>query len=252
MRTIARFAALLGAGLLIAGTGAGSAGAAPSPIDAAISDPGRPATDLTLDGARKPAELLAFVGLKPGDTVVDIFPGPYWDRLFSKAVGPSGHVIAFQSVEMAKAETMALPPEGSAPLAGYPNVIAQSGPINGFALAAPADVIWMRQNYHDLYDPFMGPADVPAFNKAVFKALKSGGLYVIIDHSAPDGSGLAATNTTHRIDAAVVKADMAAAGFVFAGESNVLRNPADARDKLVFDTSIRGKTDQFVYLFRKP
>jgi predicted methyltransferase len=98
----------------------------------------------------------------------------------------------------------------------------------------------------------MGKVDVPAFNRSVFAALKSGGLFVIIDHSAPDGSDLAATNTTHRIDAARVKADMAAAGFVFAGESDVLRNRADSRRDMVFKPSIRGKTDQFVYLFRKP
>jgi predicted methyltransferase len=153
---------------------------------------------------------------------------------------------------MAKAEEEKLPADGSNPIPGYPNVIAASGPINAFATANPVDVVWMRQNYHDLYDPFMGPADVPGFNKAVFKSLKHGGRYVIIDHSAPDGSGLADVNTTHRIDAAVVKTDMAAAGFIFVGESNALRNPADARDKLVFDKAIRGKTDQFVYVFRKP
>jgi predicted methyltransferase len=131
-------------------------------------------------------------------------------------------------------------------------VTALVAPANSFAVPAAADVVWIRQNYHDLYDKFMGPADVPAFNKAVFKALKPGGVYVIIDHSAPDGSGLSATDTTHRIDAAVVKKDMAAAGFLFVGESDVLRNPADTRDKLVFAKEIRGKTDQFVYLFRKP
>jgi predicted methyltransferase len=98
----------------------------------------------------------------------------------------------------------------------------------------------------------MAPTDVPTFDKAVFKALKKGGYFVVIDHSAPDGSGLADTNTTHRIDAAVVKKDMEAAGFVFVGESSALRNPADPRDKLVFDPSIRGKTDQFIYLFQKP
>ena len=131
-------------------------------------------------------------------------------------------------------------------------IVAMSGPINGFSTPGPVDVVWMRQNYHDLYDPFMGPADVPGVNRAVFNALKPGGVYVIIDQSAPDGSGLAGANTTHRIDAAVVKKDMAAAGFIFVGESNVLRNPADTRDKLVFDKAIRGKTDQFVYLVRKP
>ncbi len=249
---LANVAGAIAAGLwLTASCAALAADMSPS-VMAAIADPARTAAETALDAGRKPAELISFMGLKPGMSIVDIFPGPYWDRMFSTVVGPKGSVIAFQSVEMAKAENDALPPDGSAPMAGHPNLTALSGPINGFAVSKPVDVVWMRQNYHDLYDPFMGPADVPAFNKAVFKALKPGGAYVVIDHSAPDGSGLAATNTTHRIDAAVVKKDMAAAGFVFAGESDALRNPADARDKLVFDKAIRGHTDQFVYLFRKP
>jgi len=243
----------LAAGLLAtAAAGLANAQDIPPNVAAAVADPGRPADDVTLDATRKPAELIAFIGLKPGMTIVDVFPGPYWDRLFSKVVGPKGSVIAFQSVEMGKAEHATIPPEGTAFMPGYPNVIARSGPINTFSTAHPVDIVWIRQNYHDLYDPFMGPADVPAFNKAVLKALKAGGRYVIVDHSAPDGSGLADTNTTHRIDAAVVKKDMAAAGFAFVGESDVLRNPADTRDKLVFDPSVRGKTDQFVFLFRKP
>jgi len=246
-------AGALAAGLLMASV-AGAAGAAevPGSVTAAITDPRRPAAETALDAARKPAELLTFIGLKPGQTVVDIFPGPYWDHLFSKVVGSSGSVIAFQSTEMAKAENIALSANGAASEPAYANITAQSGPINAFSTVQLVDVVWMRQNYHDLYDPFMGPADVPAVNKAIFNTLRHGGLYVIIDHSAPDGSGLAATNTTHRIDAAVVKKDLVAAGFVFVGESNVLRNPADPRDALVFDASIRGKTDQFVYLFRKP
>jgi predicted methyltransferase len=246
------FAGALAAGLLIT-IAARAAGAADTgAVASAIADPGRPAADAALDAARKPAELLAAIGLKAGDRVVDIWPGAYWDRLFSKAVGPSGHVYMFWPLEAAKAEKVTVPPEGSAPLPGYPNVTVFSAPVNAFKPPEPVDMVWIRQNYHDLYDPFMGAVDVAAFDKSVFEALKSGGVFVVIDHSAPDGSGLAATNTTHRIDAARVKADMAAAGFVFAGESDALRNPADPRDKLVFDPSIRGKTDQFVYLFRKP
>jgi predicted methyltransferase len=226
--------------------------APPAAVMAAVADPGRPASDKALDSARKPAELMAFAGIKPGATVVDIFPGAYWDRLFAKVVGPKGTVIAYESLEMAKAEKETLAPDGSAPLPGYPNVLAFSGPINSFKVMKPADVVWMRQNYHDLYDPFMGPADVAGLNRAVFNALKPGGVYVIVDHAAPSGSGIADTDTTHRIDPAVVKKDMAAAGFEFVGESDALRNPADTHTKLVFDDSIRGKTDQFVYVFRKP
>jgi predicted methyltransferase len=240
------------AGILVAASGAALAADVPSNVAAAVADSGRPAADTALDAARKPAEILTFVGLKPGMKVVDVIPGPYWDRMFSKAVGPSGHVYMFLPLEIAKAEKIPVPPNGSAPFPNYPNVTVNAAPVNSFSTSEPVDVVWIRQNYHDLYDPFMGPADVPAFNKAVFNALKPGGVFVIIDHSAPDGSGLADTNTTHRIDAAVVKKDMAAAGFQFVGESNVLRNPADARDKLVFDPAIRGKTDQFAYVFRKP
>ena len=226
--------------------------AASPAVDAAIADPGRPAKDTALDAERKPAEILTFINLKPGATIVDVVPGAYWDRLFAKVVGPVGHVYDFMPDELAKAEHKPLPVAGSAPIADLPNVTAYSAPTNSFAVPTPADIVWIRQNYHDIYDPFMAPADVPTFDKAVFKALKKGGYFVVIDHSAPDGSGLTDTNTTHRIDAAVVKKDMAAAGFVFVGESGALRNPADPRDKLVFDPSIRGKTAQFIYLFKKP
>ena len=98
----------------------------------------------------------------------------------------------------------------------------------------------------------MGPADVPAFNRAVFAALRPGGVYVILDHAAAAGSGLSATETLHRIDPAAVKADMKAAGFVFDGESAILANAADPHTKMVFDPSIRGHTDQFLLRFKKP
>jgi predicted methyltransferase len=221
-------------------------------IAQALSDPSRPAKEQALDAQRRPAEIMAFINLHAGQTIVDVWPGVYWDRLFSDVVGPTGEVIAWWPVEAAKAEKVPLPADGSHPIADHPNVVALSGPVDAFTTPKPVDIVWIRQNYHDLYDKFMGPADVAGFNKAVFHALKSGGLYVVIDHSAPNGSGLADTDTTHRIDAAVVKKDMAAAGFTFVGESDVLRNPADDREKVVFEPAIRGKTDQFIYVFAKP
>jgi predicted methyltransferase len=219
---------------------------------AIVADPARPEGDRAMDASRHPAELLAFLHIRPGDTVADIWPGDYWDRLFADAVGPKGKVYAVHLAEADIAEHHVTPPDGSMPLPGRPNVTAVVAHANTLTLPTRADVIWIRQNYHDLYDPFMGPADVPAFNKAVYRALKPGGRFVVIDHAAPDGSKLEATNTTHRIDAAVVKSDMAAAGFKFVGESPVLRNPDDPRTKLVFDASIRGHTDQFVYVFQRP
>ena len=219
---------------------------------AAMVDPNRPAADLTLDASRHPADILAFLKIRKGDTVADVWPGDYWDRLFAHAVGPKGTVYAAHLAEADKAEKQTTPPAGSKPLADQPNVVVAVTTANTFALPKKADLIWMRQSYHDLYDPFMGPSDVPVFNKAVYRALKPGGRFVVIDHVAPAGSKLAATNTTHRIDPDVVKADMAAAGFKFAGESQVLRNPADPHTGGVFDAAIRGHTDQFIYVFRRP
>jgi len=233
---------------------AASAIAAPKQSDVAaiVADPTRPAADRALDAERHPAELLAFLHIRKGQTVADVWPGDYWDRLFADAVGPKGKVYAVHLIEADQGEHHPTPPDGSMPLPDHPNVISVAAHTNAFAIPTKADVIWMRQNYHDLYDKFVGPADVPAFNKGVYQALKPGGRFVVIDHSAPDGSGIASTDTTHRIDAAVVKKDMAAAGFKFVGESNVLRNPADDRTLLVFNPKVRGHTDQFVYVFQRP
>ena len=114
------------------------------------------------------------------------------------------------------------------------------------------DLVFTAQNYHDMHDKFMGPANLSVVNRQIFKALKPGGVYLVIDHAADAGSGLRDTETLHRIDPAVVKAEVTAAGFIFEGESRVLRNSADPRRANVYDPGIRGKTDQFVYKFRKP
>jgi predicted methyltransferase len=98
----------------------------------------------------------------------------------------------------------------------------------------------------------MGPADVAAFNRQVYAALKPGGVYVVLDHAAAAGSGIGATETLHRIDPARVKSDILAAGFKLDGESKILANPADDHSKNVFTPEIRGHTDQFLMRFRKP
>jgi predicted methyltransferase len=246
--TLAGVAALL----LTAAAAHASAPKADIAAAVAVADTTRPDKDRALDATRKPAEILTAIGIRQGQTVADVWPGAYWDRLFADAVGPKGKVYAVHLTEADKAEHETTPVAGSAPYPEHPNITVVATTANTLTLPTKADVVWIRQNYHDLYDKFMGPSDVPAFNKAVFAALKPGGLFVVIDHSAPDGSGLASTDTTHRIDAARVKTDMAAAGFVFVRESDALRNPADPRTKLVFDPSVKGHTDQFVYVFRRP
>jgi predicted methyltransferase len=122
--------------------------------------------------------------------------------------------------------------------------------LASFKVPAPADVVWTSENYHDFHN---GPtANIPGLNKAVFAALKPGGVYYIEDHAAAKGAGTTTTSTLHRIEAAAAIKEAEAAGFKLDGQSNLLANPADTHDKPVFDPSIRGKTDKFALRFKKP
>ncbi len=252
----------LATAVLIATMGAYAASAAVTPsstlsVQAALNDPTRPEKDTKQDVSRKPADMIAFSGIKSGDVVVDVWPGGgYWSRLFSKVVGPTGKVYAyvpaeitgFKSDPMGIAKVMAAEP-------GRGNIEVVSDP-----LASPpppefmnaANVVWTFENYHDFHDSFMKGADVDAFNRAVFQILKPGGVYVIIDHAAEAGSGLKHTEDLHRIDPAALRAEVQKAGFVFDGESKVLADPSDPHTALVFDPKVRGKTDRFAYRFMKP
>jgi predicted methyltransferase len=221
-------------------------------IAKAVADPLRPDAARALDAERKPAEVLAFAGVKAGDKVADVMPGAgYFTLLFSDVAGPKGHVYAVVPNEILKFGPRAT--DGINALAAQKkNVSLVTVPINDFKVDEKLDLVWTSQNYHDFHDKFMGPADVAKVNKAIFDALKPGGVYLVLDHAAEAGSGLRDTDTLHRIDPAAVKAEVTAAGFVFAGESKVLVNPADAHDKNVFDGAIRHHTDQFIYKFVKP
>jgi len=203
----------------------------------------------TLDPAWKVPEVIAFIGLKKGDKVADIIGGRLTGAL-AQAVGPSGKVYAVETAEIVKRHPQILD-RMKALAAQSPNVVVSDDPVAS-ALPPGLDAVFIRQNYHDLYDKFMGPADVPAFNKAVFAALKPGGVYVVLDHAAAADSGISATDTLHRIDPARVKADVLAAGFKLDAESSLLANKDDDHTKNVFDPSVRGHTDQFLYRFKKP
>lgn len=223
-------------------------------IAAAVANPVRPAEDHERDALRKPAETLDWAGVKPGMRIMDLAPGGgYFTRILSHAVGEGGHVFAMQPTEAVAAfpqyremiEKMAAEP-------GYDNVSVLFQPVAGFDAGESLDMVFTALNYHDFHADFMGDADGPQVNAAVFAALKPGGLYVIIDHHATAGSGLADVNRLHRIDIEQVKREVLAAGFVLDGESDLLAHPDDPRTALVFNPTVRGRTDQFMLRFRKP
>lgn len=215
----------------------------------ALADPAR-ADQQTDDARRKAAALATFSGVKPGDVVVDYLPGAgYWTRIFTGLVGRKGHVYAIWPASGAKYAEKSLP---ALQARGLPNVTAEVQATNLPTAPKPVNVFWTVQNYHDVANNGGGEAALRAFDAAVFAILKRGGTYVVVDHADAPGTGLAGTETRHRIDPAVVKTQVEAAGFKFVGESLALQNPQDDHSKGVFDTAIRGKTDQFVYKFRKP
>lgn len=227
--------------------------ALPANIAAALSDPSRPAADMVRDKDRHPGEVLAFAGVKSGAKVADLIPGGgYFTRILSKAVGPKGKVYAYVPDELTKLAKREPAVNAIARDPAYSNVKVILNTLPNFGAPEKLDLVFTAQNYHDMHNKFMGPADLGAVNRQVFRALKPGGVYLVLDHVANAGSGLRDTETLHRIDPAVVKAEVMAAGFVFEGETRVLRNPADPRAANVYDAGIRGKTDQFVYKFRKP
>jgi predicted methyltransferase len=252
-----RYSLVLGAAMTAALTltATGSiAKSIPSNIAAAVADSNRPDADKQRDANRRPAETLAFTGVKPGAQIGEIFPGSgYFTRIFSKAVGPKGHVYGLVPERPADAPAdlpdFAAKVKAIAADPNYANVSVVVQPLSKLAPPAPVDLMWISQNYHDLHN--VPGLDVAAFNKLMFASLKPGGIYLVLDHVALPGSGARDTKTLHRIDPETVKSEVLAAGFKLVGSSDVVSH-SDTHTLKVFDPAIRGKTDQFILKFRKP
>jgi predicted methyltransferase len=242
--------------LLVTGAGlAATSAAVPAFLAAAIANPSRPAEDVARDADRKPAETLTFTGVAPGEQIAELLPGGgYFTRIMAKAVGANGHVYAL--VPARQPDDPPNTPDFSARVKAiaadpaYPNVSVVVEPFGQLKTPVPVDLVWTSQNYHDLHN--LPGLDLGVFNQMVFEALKPGGTYLILDHATEPGVGSSQTSTLHRIDPEIVKREVLAAGFVFAGESNLLRNPQDPHTAKVFDPAIRGRTDQFILKFKKP
>ena len=223
--------------VLISGCAQAPSGA----ITAAVADAGRTEADKAADDLRKPAQTIAFAGVKPGDKVAELQPGGgYFTRIFTKLVGANGKVFTYA------------PPRPNAPPAmpAGPNVTVLSGPYADFAVPEPVDVVWTSRNYHDVQNAV--GADMAAFNRKVLAALKPGGIYIVLDHAAAADAPEDVTRTLHRAKEATVRSQAEAAGFRFVASGDVLRNPADDKSRRVQEQDVRGKTDQFVLKFQKP
>lgn len=240
---------LIAVALMASGVPASAQSAANRTIAAAIADAGRPPADVARDADRHPATMLAFAGVRPGMTVAELAPGGgYYTRLLAKAVGPKGHVYAISSA--GGPQRPGAMDNLKAIAAAYGNITLVSADMKSFTVPTPVDLVWTSENYHDFHN---GPtADIGAFNRNVAAALKRGGAFYVEDHADAAGAGLKGTSTLHRIEPAAVRSEIAAAGLKLAGESKALANPADNHTLPVFDASLRGKTDRFALLFRKP
>ena len=256
------------AGLLVAH--AVGAGAIPPHISEAIAHPDRPAADRERDARRKPAEVIAFAGIKPGDKVADFMPGDgYFTRILCKVVGDSGHLYAISILPDAKAGAPAqncldvtaidLKSERrSAPQlwssdddpGGVYEYWTFSPAAENFAAPEPLDLIWIADNYHDLHSESSGAPNMRVFARALLKALKPGGVLLIEDHAAARGAGARDIDTLHRIEARQVKMEVTEAGFVFVAQSKLLRNARDPHTGKAHDLS--DNTDRFLLKFRRP
>lgn len=225
-------------------------------VAAAVAAAGRPKAATDLDAVRKPAEVLRFMGLRKGDRALDYFTGTgYYADIMAGAVGPGGHVVGWNSSGFGRREAVV---KALADVkARRPNAAFYSSPTTAIAFApASFDFAMLHLVYHDAYWesaqfglPRIDPNTVV---KAIWDAVKPGGTVAVIDHvAAPGGDTREVVEKLHRIDPAVVRADFERAGFVLEAQSDMLRVDED-HSKNVFDPAIRGRTDRFVYRFRKP
>jgi predicted methyltransferase len=229
---------------------------AESPIAAAVASPARTADNVKLDESRKPAEVLEFFGLQPGMNAIDMFgANRYWSEIMAPVVGPYGSVVVWQATQFMNDKRRS---EFAEFAARQPNVALISSPFENPLLGMNRyDFLMMNMDYHDVYwqnpERKIPRMDPDTWVKALYSAMKPGAVVGIIDHVAsPNDDPRATVEKYHRIDPAVVKADFQRAGFVLEAESNILRNPADDHTLNVFDEKIRGKTDRFIFKFRKP
>ena len=246
---------LLAAVAVSGALGASAAAPKPTTIAAAIASPDRNPDNVKLDAGRKPAEVLQFLGVKPGMHILDLVGGnAYWAEVMAPVVGPKGHDTVWEPSQFYSDKTKA---SFEAFAAKNPNVSIVVSPLESPQLPSNyADVVILNENYHDLYADF-SKRGIPQIEprqwlKSLYAAVKPGGVVGVIDHVANPGDTRTTASTLHRIDPNTIKADFQSAGFVLAGTSTILANKADDHTLKVFDPKVRGMTDRVMLKFRKP
>ncbi len=224
-------------------TPAGDPRLATERANAVIASPIRTDQDRRMDAARRPAEFIPFTQVKPGMQVLDVSAGGgYTSQLLALAVGPTGMVWA-QREQPGAALTKRLADQPQA------NLVVVLRPFEDpVSDAMPKlDLITLVLNYHDI--TYL-PVDRAKMNQRLFAALKPGGYFVVIDHSAKAGADISTGKSLHRIDQGIVIAEVQKAGFILEAEGNFLRDPADKRETTSGDSQF--PTDKFVLRFVKP
>lgn len=223
-------------------------------LQKALEAPGRTDADLKRDQTSKPAEVLAFFGVKPGMKITDLFSGDgYYSEILAHAVGKKGQVIAHNNqayIQFLKDQAEARYANGN-----LKNVKRLVSEFENLQLEPNSqDMILMVLSYHDIY--FVAQSwpkvDRDHFFSQVLQALKPGGIFAVVDHAAEAGTQTTVVNTLHRIDEAFAKQDIQASGLRFSGESQLLRNAKDDKTRSVFEPELRRKTDRFIMKFVKP
>ena len=252
------FIVVLAATLTACATSSTQGDSAPPPaqpgagLDVQLKVADRPAEDKARDADRKPAELMQFFGVKPGMTTVDIIAlGGYVTEVLSVAVGPKGKVYAQNPPIALQLRDGMYAKQITDRLAGdrLKNVVRVDADLPASSQIPPGsvDVAITAMNYHDVRN--RNPADGVGFLKAIYAMLKPGGVLGVTDHAGNDGANNA---QLHRIPKHFLLEDAKEAGFVVDGESDILAHAADDHTRMVFDPTLRGKTDQFVVRLRKP
>ena len=228
--------------------------AAATPIEDAIASPERTDKDRERDAREKPAEVLAFAGVKPGMTVVDMFAGGgYYSELLAGVVGPNGKVLSVNNVPYAQYSKDAVKArftEGR--LKNVERRLVEASYM--YLPPRSADLIVIVMSYHDAFwiDEKEGwpEINIDGFVESMKRTLKPGGKLLIVDHNAPAGTGREMAGKAHRLNEEFAKRSLTSRGFVFEKSWDGLRNKDDQLDKLVFDAAVRGKTDRYVHLYK--